>query len=124
TIRHYQWGLHQPVSCIGALCPHHVQDSLSSAMELTDALAGIELTTPLKIGFNGCARACVPTHTLDISVIADGSGYRVNLGGKNSQIPEMAMFMAEGVPADKIVGLLTKVIDVYREYAQDDESLQ
>ncbi len=123
-IRHYQDGLHQPIACIGELCPDHEQDALGSAMELTDSLSSLTLGTPLKIGLNGCFRCCVPCHTFDVSVIGDSSGYRISLGGKSSQIPEMASFMAEGVPAGKLTALLTKVVCLYRDNAEAGETLQ
>ena len=120
-IRNYQDGLHQPVTCVGELCPDHEQDALGSAMELTKALAAIELSTPLKIGLNGCGRCCVPCHTFDISIVADGYGYRISLGGKNSQIPEMASFIAEQVPGNKLVDLVTQVVSLYKEKLNEDE---
>lgn len=123
-LRHYQDGLHQPSACIGKYCPEYAQDALASAMDLSQALAAVELDTPLRIGVNGCGRCCVPTHTLDISVVGEGHGYRISLGGKNSQIPEMATFMAEGVPAEELPKLITKVVEVYKDVAHKDETLQ
>ncbi len=123
-VRHYQDGLHQPVNCLGEMCSEHLQDALATSMELTRELAGTTLGTPLKIGINGCARSCVATHTLDISIIGDTNGYRISLGGKNSQLPEMASFMAEGVPAAKLPKLIAKVVSVYKELAQKGETLQ
>jgi len=123
-VRHYQDGLHQPINCLGALCGEHLQDAMGSSMDLADELAGIVLDQPLKIGINGCARCCLATHTLDISIIGDSGGYRVSLGGKNSQLPEMASFMAEGVPAAKLPKLIAKVVSVYKKLAQSGESLQ
>jgi dissimilatory sulfite reductase (desulfoviridin) alpha/beta subunit len=123
-VRHYQDGLHQPVACIGALCNESLQDALGAAMDVTRELSRITLGTSLRIGINGCARACVPTHTLDISIIGETNGYRISLGGKNTQIPEMASFMAEGVPAAKLPKLLQMVVSVYKDLAQKDETLQ
>src|SRR5690606_28045724 len=89
-----------------------------------EALAGMTLETPLKMGINGCARCCVPTHTLDTSIIGDTRGCRVRHGGKNSQIPARSAFMAEGVPAGELPALVAKVVALYKEHAQEDESLQ
>ena len=118
-VRHYQDGLHHPTVCLGELCPEFNQDALGSAMDIADQIQVTDLQAPLKIGINGCPRSCVPTHTLDISVIGDTSGYRISLGGKNSQIPEMAAFMAEGVPPEELSALISKVIDCYRNEAQE-----
>ncbi len=123
-VRHYQDGLHQPVNCLGELCSEHQQDAMGASIELATELAGLTLSSPLKIGINGCARSCVATHTLDVSIIGETNGYRISLGGKNSQLPEMASFMAEGVPAAKLPKLIAKVVSVYKELAQKDETLQ
>lgn len=123
-IRHYQDGLHQPTTCIGELCPDHQQDSLGTAMSLTEEIESLSIENPIKIGINGCAKCCVPCHTLDISIIGDENGYRVNLGGKGSQIPEMATFMADGVPSTELPRLIRSVIEIYKEAAEVDESLQ
>jgi hypothetical protein len=123
-LRHYQDGLHQAVSCVGELCSDYQQDALGSAMDVTRQLAGLVLSTPLKIGINGCSRCCVPTHTLDISIIGDTSGYRVSIGGKSSQIPEMASFLAEGVPAEELPGRLRVIVDIYKAEASEGETLQ
>lgn len=123
-IRHYQDGLHQPTACIGELCSEHEQDALGAAMDLTKELAGIKIATPLKIGLNGCAACCVPCHTLDVSIVGDAHGYRISLGGKNSQLPEIASFMAEGVPAKELPKLIKKVVTLYQQNVQDGENLQ
>lgn len=123
-IRNYQDGLHQPITCIGELCPDQEQDALSSAMNLTKELADVTLNYPLKIGINGCGQCCVPCHTFDISIVGDSNGYQVNLGGKNSKIPEMASFIAEAVPPEKLTTIIKKTILLYRDKVTDDESLQ
>lgn len=123
-IRHYQDGLHHPTSCIGELCPDHEQDALGSALDISQQLEAIKLASPLKIGINGCARCCVPCHTLDISVVGDAAGYRMHLGGKNSQLPEMASFMAESIPPAELPQLILKVIELYQKHSTEGESLQ
>jgi len=123
-IRNYQDGLHQATACVGALCEYQEQDALSSAMDVTAELSDIVLSSPLKIGINGCARCCVPCHTLDIAVVGDPSGYRLSIGGKTSQLPELASFVAEGIPFQELPGMLKKVISWYRDQAQAQESLQ
>lgn len=123
-VRHYQDGLHQPVSCIGELCEFHEQDALGSALDVSAELEGIKLKSPLKIGINGCAKCCVPCHTLDISVVGDSHGYRISLGGKTSQFPEMAGFIAEGIPQTEIARLVRSVVEIYRNNAKEGESLQ
>jgi hypothetical protein len=123
-VRHYQDGLHQPTACIGELCPSHEQDALSAALDVTQEINDIILESPLKIGINGCATCCIPCHTLDIAIIGEMSGYRISIGGKNSQIPEMASFVAEGVPHEELPKIVRKIISLYKENYQPSESLK
>lgn len=125
-VRNYSRGLHQPVTCIGELCQFSEQESLADTMALSEILSNIEWDSnrTLKIGVNGCYRSCVPSHTLDISILGETNGYRLSLGGKNSQIPEFAALIAEGVPKDKLIPLLKEVIALYQAKAREEESLQ
>ena len=123
-VRHYQDGLHQPINCVGELCPEHLQDAMGASLEIATELATLKLESPLKIGINGCARGCVASHTLDISILGDSGGYRICIGGKNSQIPEMAAYMADGVPSAKLPKLIAKIVSIYKELAEPGESLQ
>ncbi len=123
TLRDYQSGVHQPVSCIGALCPESKQDALKASLEITEALAGLATDCALKIGINGCANCCVPCHTLDIAVTGGDDGYRIAIGGKQSLVPELGAFAAEGIPADEIVEKVRVVVETYKECAQPGEPL-
>ncbi|MFK7825031.1 MAG: hypothetical protein AB8G05_12825 [Oligoflexales bacterium] len=123
-VRHYQDGLHQPTTCIGELCPEYQQDALGSALKITEEMSRLSVDNPLKIGINGCAQCCVPCHTLDISIVGDEQGYRISMGGKNSQIPEMATFMAEGVPEAKLPTMIHNIVQLYQDSAEEAESLQ
>ena len=123
-VRHYQDGLHQPINCIGELCPEHLQDAMGAGIDIAAELAAVKLESPLKIGINGCARGCVASHTLDISILGESGGYRISIGGKNSQIPEMAAYMADGVPSAKLPKLIAKIVSIYKEIAEPGESLQ
>ena len=123
-VRHYQDGLHQPTTCIGELCPDYQQDALGSALNITEEMSRLSVDNPLKIGINGCAQCCVPCHTLDISIVGDEQGYRISMGGKNSQIPEMATFMAEGVPESELPAMIHNIVQLYKDSAGEGESLQ
>lgn len=121
TKRPYREGMHQPVACLGSQCSFHDQDALGDALAITGKLSSTEVNAPFRIGINGCAQACVPTHTLDISLIGEPGGYRISIGGKNTQIPEMAAFAAEGIPAAELPELMTKLMNAYQEAAEDGE---
>jgi len=124
AVRDYQDGIHQPVACVGALCPESKQDALKASLDITEALAGLEAVAALKIGINGCAACCVPCHTLDIAIIGQEEGYRISLGGKQMIVPELASFVAEGVPAAELVDKVRAVVDAWKEHGQPGERMQ
>lgn len=124
AVRHYQDGVHQPVACIGALCPESKQDALKASLDITEGLAGIEAVAALKIGINGCASCCVPCHTLDIAIVGQEEGYRISLGGRQMIVPELASFAAEGIPASELVDKVRAVVDVWKEHGQPGERMQ
>ncbi len=124
AVRDYQDGIHQPLACLGALCPESKQDALKSSLDITEALAGVEAGAALKIGINGCATCCVPCHTLDIAIVGTEEGYRISIGGKQAVIPELGSFAAEGIPADQIVEKVKAAVNVWKENGQAGERMQ
>lgn len=123
SVRNYQDGLHQPVSCMGALCPDHEQDALGTAMDISSEPFDSHFESPIKIGINGCGKCCTPCHTLDISLVGEANGYRISVGGKNAQYPEFATLIADGVPTAETPKAVRAIIDTYRAEAQPGESL-
>lgn len=121
--RPYQTDLAQPVSCIGGLCPHAQQDALDTALRVSEAFPSDSGLPSMSVGLNGCAQTCVPTHTLDISVMGEENGYKVSIGGKNTFLPEVASFLAEGVPASELPDLLSKTFTLFRDNRQENETL-
>lgn len=121
-VRAYQQGLHQPVTCIGGLCPFHKQDALKDGIKLSQDLAGLQVSHAVRIGINGCETACVPSQTLDFSIMGTEGGYNIFLGGKNSHLAEMASLSAEGVPAEELSKHVKDILNIYTKQAQTDES--
>ena len=55
--RNYRDSIHQPVCCIGSLCPFYKQDALNDAISLTEVLPDTaEGELNLRIGINGCEK--------------------------------------------------------------------
>ena len=122
-VRHYQEGVHQAVACLGELCPEHDQDALGTAMELSTLMDDISVSGPLKVGINGCYKCCTPCHTLDISLIGEASGYRLSLGGRSQQLPELAAFIAEGIPPEEAPKFVSEIIKLYADLSEEGETL-
>lgn len=119
----YKSGLTTVKSCLGAACPSSQQDALTAALDITALLSELSQDKYLSIAINGCAQCCVPCHTSDLSIIGGQNGYKVAIGGKNSQFPEMASFVAEGIPSDELPQYIKKVTDTFLLNSQPDESM-
>ena len=123
TGRKYQTELAQPMSCLGGFCPFHQQDALDTSLRISEKLP-IEPGLPqLSMGINGCSKTCVPTHTLDLNIMGADHGYKVFIGGKNSYVPEVACFLAEDVPAEKLPDLVAGCYQLYRDLRDGEETL-
>lgn len=123
-VSHFKSGIIQPSACLGELCPKHEQDALGAAIDIGEQLSSLSVPSQLKIGINGCAECCVPCHTNEISIIGESEGYRISVGGKGSQIPELATFVAEAVPAEELAKRVKDIIVVYGENAEQNETFQ
>lgn len=123
SLRSYQKGLHQPISCLGEFCPHHKQNVLQDSLRISEEFAKISIkSTPLRIGINGCERCCVPTQHLDISLMGTEDGYTLFLGGQSKHLAEAAQLAAEMIPGEKLAILLPKLISAYQSKSQATES--
>jgi dissimilatory sulfite reductase (desulfoviridin) alpha/beta subunit len=123
-VSHFKSGIIQPSACLGELCPKHQQDALGAAIDIGEQLSSLSVPSQLKIGINGCADCCVPCHTNEISIIGESEGYRISVGGKGSQIPELSTFVAEAVPAEELAKRVKDIIAVYGENAEPNETFQ
>ena len=121
-VRTYKNGRSQPVSCMGGLCPFSQQDAVSAALDIASK-ASSEAGPEMTVGINGCASTCVPTHTLDLNIMGEETGYRVSIGGKNTYLPEMASYLAEGVPEAELSDLVENTYELFLKLRQDDETL-
>lgn len=123
NVRNYQDKIHQPLCCIGDSCKFSKQDALNTSFKLSKHLSSIDSEQTLKIGINGCQRNCVPTQTLDISITGEDNGYKLYVGGKSSQYPELCQLLAEGIPESELPELVSKIIALHKEHATDKDDL-
>jgi hypothetical protein len=125
-LRHYRSD--QPPfarACLGEMCPMQEQDALGHALEITGYLQE-RFTDPLpylRVGMNGCARNCLASGTDDIHIVGESTGYKVQIGGKASEIPQNGHFLCENVSAEDLGPLLAHIIDVYLREREPTETL-
>lgn len=112
-------------ACLGELCPKFEQDALGHSIEVAAALqqAFPDGAPFLRIGMNGCAQNCLASGTDDIHIVGESTGYKIHIGGKASEIPQLAQFLAENIPAAELGAYLRHIITQYKLEGQDGESL-
>lgn len=124
-VNKYQSGVRGPTSCLGEMCPLAAQETLSASMEIQELLQKFSLpeNKQIRIGINACAKSCVPSHTFDISITGEESGYRLAIGGKNTIIPEFAQFLADGLSFENLKNILGDILVHYQNNSSDNETL-
>ena len=125
-LKHYRnHSILSPKACLGELCSKCEQDALGDAIEISPMLNEKfkESFQALNIGMNGCATACVASATDDIHVIGEKGGYRLFIGGRISDKPKLAEYVAEGIPRPKIGEAMSIMLDTYSQNKQENESL-
>lgn len=116
-------------ACLGEICPHHEQDTLGHSLEVTSFLHerfGSETGSSvpyLRIALNGCARNCLASGTDDIHIVAENNGYKIQVGGKASEIPSMGHFLCENVAPEELGEVLAGIIAKFMTDRQDNETL-
>ncbi|KAG2489125.1 hypothetical protein HYH03_012351 [Edaphochlamys debaryana] len=97
------------VSCTGnQFCGFGLAETKARAVKVVEALdEQLELTRPVRIHFTGCPNSCGQAQVGDIGLMGapaklDGKaveGYKIFLGGKIGENPELATEFATGIPA-------------------------
>ncbi|GIL76708.1 hypothetical protein Vretimale_8819 [Volvox reticuliferus] len=97
------------VSCTGnQFCGFGLAETKARAVQVLEALESqLELPRPVRIHFTGCPNSCGQAQVGDIGLMGaparlDGKaveGYKIFLGGKIGENPELAKEFAQGVPA-------------------------
>ncbi len=115
-----------PKTCLGSACPHHTQDAFSDALEISSYFEShphLAKETQLRIGLNGCDRGCTQSATDDFHLVAEPTGYKISIGGKSKEIPQLSMFLAENISSKQLPSVLHILIDVYLRERNESEPL-
>jgi dissimilatory sulfite reductase (desulfoviridin) alpha/beta subunit len=125
-LRHYQGqGMAAPKACLGELCPHAEQDALGDALELQASLAerfGDDRPS-VSLGINGCWRACAGSAIDDFHIVGDSSGYKLSIGGKAREIPQLGQFVTDNIPRESLSSVVGALLEVHFGNVEGDERL-
>jgi len=96
-------------------------DTLGLAKLLDEAFYGTILPWDIKIGISGCPRNCTGVQCNDIGLMAEPRGkYSLWLGGSEAGLnPNHGTLIRKGIPKDKLVPVITKILETYAVSAQE-----
>ncbi|OIK09226.1 precorrin-3B C(17)-methyltransferase [Bacillus sp. MUM 116] len=103
-------------------CDGEKKDAIPYAEELYEKLGGMELPKELKLGVNGCGMACYGAVKEDIGLVYRKGAFDLFLGAKTvGRSAHPGQIVAEGIAPEKIVGLVERIVQEYKEKAYPNE---
>jgi hypothetical protein len=112
-------------SCLGEMCPHQEQDAIGHSLEISSIFQQqFPNGAPyLRIGINGCAQNCLASGTDDIHIVGEGTGYKIQIGGKASEIPQLGQFLCENIESQSLGLVLCNIIETFVSERLEGETL-
>lgn len=106
-------------------CKGPDEAGLALARKLDEAVAGLEVPAPIKIGYAGCPLGTSEPLSKDVSVVKMRDTYDIYLGGDAKGIkPVWAQLFMAGVPEDRVIGIVLGIIETYRKLAKGKEKFR
>jgi len=103
-------------------CRGAEEAGLELARELDEAIADLPAPSPLKIGYAGCALGTSEPLLKDIGVVKMRDAYDVYVGGEPKGLKAAtAKLLVSGLPREKVVPVVTRLIAVYQELGKKKE---
>ncbi|MCP3761775.1 precorrin-3B C(17)-methyltransferase [Domibacillus sp. A3M-37] len=103
-------------------CNGDKSDAIPQAEKLQRDLGGLSVPKELRIGVNGCGMACYGAVNEDIGIVYRKGAFDLFLGAKVvSRTAHPGVYVAEGIPPEKIVPMLTQIVEEYRESGHPNE---
>lgn len=105
-------------------CDGEKTEPIPYADELQSVFGGLSMPKELNIGLNGCGMACYGAVNEDIGIVFRRGKFDLFLGAKPvGRTAHPGQLVAEGIEPDQLVGLITKIVDEYKQNAHPNERL-
>lgn len=109
-------------TCPGAVtCRMGMRDSQTMGLELESFLNQFDLPAKVKSGVAGCSMCCAESYVRDIGLVGRKNGWTILFGGNAGKRVRKGDELARNVSDDKVLDILAKVLDFYRENAKAGE---
>lgn len=105
-------------------CDGEKTEPIPYAEELQQVLGGISMPKELNIGLNGCGMACYGAVNEDVGIVFRKGKFDLFLGAKPvGRTAHPGQPVAEGIEPDRLVELITNIVDEYKQNAHPNERL-
>ncbi|MFJ8258885.1 precorrin-3B C(17)-methyltransferase [Peribacillus asahii] len=105
-------------------CDGEKEEPIPYADELQRVLGGMEMPKELNIGFNGCGMACYSAVMDDIGIVFRRGKFDLFVGAKPvGRTAHPGQPVAEGIEPDRLVELITNIVEEYKRNAHPNERL-
>ncbi|MBB6674712.1 nitrite reductase [Cohnella nanjingensis] len=103
-------------------CKGEEEAGLETARIVNRAIAGIETPAPLRIGYAGCALGTSEPLLKDIGIVKMRDRFDLYVGGEPRGLKTtFAKLLAQGLPEERLVPVLTAIIAHYKTHAKAKE---
>ncbi|OLN21958.1 precorrin-3B C(17)-methyltransferase [Domibacillus antri] len=103
-------------------CNGEKSDAIPYTEQLREDLGGMSVPKELRIGVNGCGMACYGAVNEDIGIVYRKGAFDLFLGAKVvSRTAHPGVYVAEGIAPDKVVPMLTRIVEEYKESGHPNE---
>lgn len=103
-------------------CKGAEEAGLMTARRINQAIAGLETPTPLKVGYAGCALGTSEPLLKDIGIVKMRDTFDLYVGGEPKGLKAtLAKLLVAGLTEEKLVPVLTNIIDYYKQHAKGKE---
>jgi len=105
-------------------CDGEKEEPIPYADELQRVLGGMDMPKELNIGFNGCGMSCYSAVMDDIGIVFRRGKFDLFLGAKPvGRTAHPGQFVAEGIEPERLVELITNIVEEYKQNAYPNERL-
>lgn len=103
-------------------CKGAEEAGLKIAKELDDAIAGIEVPYPLRIGYSGCALATGEPLFKDIGIVKMRNTFDIFIGGEGKTLKAtLAQLLVSNVPQDQLIPITLRLVTYFKENGKKKE---
>jgi len=104
-------------------CKRGQQDSVGLGSEIDNKYHGMTMPSKFKIGISGCPNQCMDSMMIDFGAVGTPKGFNVFVGGNGGLKPRLGQALAEHQTSEQVLELLDRVINYYRDQANNNERL-